>query len=238
MTRKTMNPMRRALLSFFLACSVLGTSCMVGPTYQRASVPAPPAYKEEPPADFKESDGWKQAQPSDALKKGKWWEIFNDPALNALEEQVNVSNQNVLQAELLYRQAREAVYAAQAALYPTGSVAPAITRSRTNVAGTGVSASSFSFPAEVSWAPDLWGSVRRSVTTSVVAAQSLAAEVENIRLLYQSNLAQDYFNLHGIDAECDRLAQTYGERFAPNTLLRRMAERGERFYGATGAQAA
>jgi NodT family efflux transporter outer membrane factor (OMF) lipoprotein len=188
---------------------------MVGPTYKRAGIPVPPAYKEEPPPEFKETDGWKQAQPNDGAIKGKWWEIFNDPVLNALEEQVGISNQNVLQAEAIYREAREAVRLAQSALRPTISVAPAITESRTTggTAPGGAPAVSvlyptYNFPLDVSWAPDLWGSVRRNVTVAASNVQASAAQLENIRLLYQSELAQDYFNLHGIDSEYDLLDRT------------------------------
>src|SRR5580658_4032249 len=101
------------------------TGCMVGPNYKRpsASAAAPPAFKEQPPVNFKEAEaaGWKQSQPGDAFSKGRWWEVYNDPALNALEEQVSISNQNVLQAEAQYRQAKAAVTVARAALYPTAT---------------------------------------------------------------------------------------------------------------------
>ncbi len=110
---------------------------MVGPTYQRASAPVPPAYKEEPPADFKEANGWKQAAPGDGVLKGKWWELYKDPTLNALEEQVSISNQNVLLAEAQYHEARDAVRIAHASLFPTASVAPAITENRTVSPGGG-----------------------------------------------------------------------------------------------------
>ena len=86
---------------------------MVGPNYNRPPAPVPPAFKEQPP------DGWKEAQPNDAALKGKWWEIYNDPKLNALEEQVSISNQNVLAAEAQYRAARAAVQIARSALFPT-----------------------------------------------------------------------------------------------------------------------
>src|SRR6478736_4732405 len=89
----------------------LSTACMIGPNYKRPSAAAPPAFKEQPPVNFKEAEaaGWTQSQPGDALLKGKWWELYGDPALNALEEQVSVSNQNLLQAEARYRQAKASV---------------------------------------------------------------------------------------------------------------------------------
>ena len=106
-----------------------------GRNYKRPSAVAPPAFKEQPPVNFKEAEaaGWKQSQPGDAYSKGRWWELYNDAALNALEEQVDVSNQNVLQAEAQYRQAKAAVSVARAALFPTVTTAPAITPRRERV---------------------------------------------------------------------------------------------------------
>src|SRR3984957_17254384 len=92
--------------------------CMVGPNYRRPTAPVPPAFKEKPP------DGWKEAQPNDAALKGKWWEIYNDPKLNALEEQVSISNQNVLAAEGQYRAARASVQVARSSLFPTLTAGP------------------------------------------------------------------------------------------------------------------
>ena len=103
---------------------------MVGPNYKRPTAPAPQTFKEPLP------DGWKEAQPNDGAIRGKWWEIYNDPALNALEEQVNLSNQNVLAAEAQYRAAHYAVGIARAALYPTVNVGPSITASRTGSQGS------------------------------------------------------------------------------------------------------
>src|ERR1700681_1835482 len=112
-----------------IALLLVPAGCTVGPNYKRPSAAVPLAFKEQPPANFKEAEaaGWKQSQPGDAYSKGRWWELYNDPALNALEEQVSVSNQNVLQAEALYRQARAAVGVARAPSFPSVTTAPAIT---------------------------------------------------------------------------------------------------------------
>ena len=106
--------------------------CTPGPKYRQPAAVVPPAFKEQPPADFKEAQGWKQAQPNDGQLKGKWWGIYNDPDLNALEEQVAIDNQNVLQAEAQYREAVAAVKIVRSGLYPTVSTAPSITESRTS----------------------------------------------------------------------------------------------------------
>jgi NodT family efflux transporter outer membrane factor (OMF) lipoprotein len=196
---------------------VLGAgACTVGPNYKRPPAPAPAAFREQPPVNFKEAEaaGWKQSQPGDAYAKGRWWELYNDPALNALEEQVSVSNQNVLQAEAQFRQAKAAVSVARAALFPSVSAGPSITTSRAVASGsqTGVATSgnrtTFDLPFSASWEPDLWGSVRRGVTASTATAESLAATLGNARLLYQSELAQDYFGLHGLDGQSDLLMRT------------------------------
>src|ERR1022692_2011867 len=126
------------------ALLLISAGCAVGPNYKRPSAVAPPAFKEQPPPNFKEAEaaGWKQSQPGDAYSKGRWWELYNDVALNALEEQVNVSNQNVLQAEAQYRQAKAAVGVARAALSPVVSTAPSITAAEGAGAGSHSGASS------------------------------------------------------------------------------------------------
>ncbi|HEY1219878.1 MAG: efflux transporter outer membrane subunit [Bryobacteraceae bacterium] len=184
--------------------------CTPGPRYQRPAAVVPPAFKEQPPADFKEAQDWKQAQPNDGQLKGKWWEIYNDADLNALEERVAIDNQSVLQAEAQYREAVAAVKIVRSGLYPSVSTAPSITESR-NSPNTGALPgvrSSFSLPISASWEPDLWGNIRRSITAAAAQAQVSAADLENARLLYQSELAQDYFALHGLDGDIDLLTRT------------------------------
>jgi len=187
-----------------LTLLLISAGCSVGPHYQRPAAAAPPTFKEQPPVNFKEAEaaGWKQSQPGDAYSKGRWWELYNDTALNALEEQVGVSNQNVLQAEARYRQAKAAVGVARSALLPVATADPAA-----NVGGPG-NRKSFNLPFNIAWEPDLWGNIRRGVTASAATAQSLAASVGNARLLYQAELAQDYFGLHGNDTEAELLTRT------------------------------
>jgi len=199
-----MNPSSNFPAATLLTLLLVSAGCAVGPHYQRPSAAAPPAFKEQPPVDFKEAEaaGWKQSQPGDAYSKGRWWELYNDAALNALEEQVGVSNQNVLEAEAQYRQAKAAVSVARAALLPVVTADPAA-----NVGGPG-NRKSFNLPFNIAWEPDLWGNIRRGVTASAATAQSLAASVGNARLLYQAELAQDYFGLHGKDTEAELLART------------------------------
>jgi NodT family efflux transporter outer membrane factor (OMF) lipoprotein len=194
--------------------ALMSAGCVVGPNYKQPSIVAPPAFKEQPPANIMEAEaaGWKPSQPGDAYSKGRWWELYDDAALNALEDQVNVSNQNVLQAEAQYRQARAAVSVARAPLFPSATT-PAAISARGGATATGNSSGtssqpSFTLPLNVSWEPDLWGSIRRGVTASTATAQSLAANVGNARLLFQAELAQDYFGLHGIDGEVELLART------------------------------
>jgi NodT family efflux transporter outer membrane factor (OMF) lipoprotein len=196
------------------------SGCAVGPNYKRPPAVAPPAFKEAPPPNFKEAatEGWKQAQPGDAYLKGKWWEVYQDPALNALEEQVSINNQNVAQAEAQFRQAKAAVRVSRAALFPTLSAGVSTAVSGTVGSGgngngvNGVNNSgtrlTYSLPIDASWEPDLWGNIRRGVTAAASTAQAFAADLENARLLFQSELAQDYFQLHGTDADVELLKRT------------------------------
>jgi len=178
----------------FLLCS----ACTIGPKYQRPVAVAPPALKE-----LAGNDQWKMATPSDALLKGKWWEIFGSEELNRLEELVNVNNQNVKQAEAQFRQARSLVSLTHANYYPTIGAAPSITQtdSGRNGGRLGGTSQSFSLPATVSWEPDLWGRVRLAVENASANAQVSAADLENIRLSAQATLAADYFTLVGNDMQ-------------------------------------
>ena len=142
-------------------------------------------------------------------------EIYKDPQLNALEEQVNISNQNVLAAEAQFRQARDAVRIVRANLFPTVTVAPSIVNSRAPVASTpGIGSftpgvrTTYDLPADVSYQADIWGSIRRSVRSSAESAQASAALLENARLSFQAELAQDYFGLRGTDSAQELLDST------------------------------
>ena len=215
-----MSPSPNVPLTMMVVLALVSAGCTVGPRYKPPPLAAPAAFKEEPPVNIKEVEaaGWMQSQPGDAYSKGRWWELYNDPALNALEDQVSVSNQNVLRAEAQYQQAKAAASVARSALSPTVTTGPAITvggpGATTSANGSSANGSTssgrttFSLPVNVSWEPDLWGSVRRGVTASTATAQSLAADVGNARLLYQAELAQDYFGLRGLDGEAALLTRT------------------------------
>jgi NodT family efflux transporter outer membrane factor (OMF) lipoprotein len=173
---------------------LLSSACMVGPKYQRPGAPAPPAFKEAPPA------GWKEAQPNDGALRGQWWKVYNDPRLDALEDQVSISNQNVLAAEAQFRAAKAAVSVARGGLFPTATAAPSGTRSRTG--------GLYTIPVDVAWQIDIWGSIRRGVAANSALAQASAAQLENARLLYQAELAGDYFQIQGFDASQQLLDAT------------------------------
>jgi NodT family efflux transporter outer membrane factor (OMF) lipoprotein len=204
--RVRIEPGRPALIGLMLA---LMTGCTVGPNYVR-----PPA---QVPASYKELEGWKVAQPKDHLIRGAWWKIFNDPQLNELEEQVNISNQNVAAAEAQFRQARALVQVARSGYFPTVTVGASLTRSRRspNVGGTtgrtgtsSTATSDYLLLGDVSWEPDLWGRVRRTVEGSKASVQASAADLESTRLLVQAELAQDYFELRTLDAQKQLLDET------------------------------
>ena len=96
----------------------------------------PAAFKELTPQSPEATNLWKIAQPSDAVLRGKWWEMFTNTQLNALEEQVAVSNQNVAAAFANFLSARALVKEARAQLFPTLAANPAVTRSRQAFAGS------------------------------------------------------------------------------------------------------
>jgi NodT family efflux transporter outer membrane factor (OMF) lipoprotein len=199
------NKMRSKLvLPLFL---LLMGGCTVGPKYQVPPTPAPPAFKEMTPADLKQTEGWKQAQPQDSVLHGKWWEIFGDPQLNALEEQVNISNQNIAASFASFLQARALVHQARSQYFPTVTTNPSITSNRTfsasSSSGSSVSAveyPEYSLPFDASWTPDLFGRIRNTVRSNVASAQASAADVENTRLTAQAEVAVDYYELRTQDS--------------------------------------
>jgi NodT family efflux transporter outer membrane factor (OMF) lipoprotein len=190
-------------------------SCMVGPKYQRPPAPVPQTYKEAPPESWK-GTAWQQAQPSDGAAKGKWWEIYKDPELDSLEDQVNISNQNVLLAAAQFEEARDAVRVARSELFPTIGASPSYTNLRSsgtefNVSAgnlTGETRNLFELPLDASYAVDLWGSIRRTYHGIQETAQVSFATLANARLTYQGDLAEDYYELRGTDQAEDLLQST------------------------------
>jgi NodT family efflux transporter outer membrane factor (OMF) lipoprotein len=190
-----------------MLCAMLA-GCNVGPKYFPPTITAPQVYKESP-TQFKESGEWTIAQPQDATLRGKWWEIYNDSELNSLEDQLNIDNENIRQAFENFMAARAMVREARSQYFPTVSVGASYTRSQTssNVGSASSSGTAsgkqtqvFSFPADVSWEPDLWGRVRNTVHASQYNAQLTAADLENERLTEQSSLAGYFFEIRGQDA--------------------------------------
>ncbi len=200
---KTTNKIRAT--TALLCGALLMQGCVVGPKYNRPTMQAPGTYKEVTPDDLKKMDGSKVAQPQDSALHGKWWEILGDPQLNTLEEQVNISNQNVAAAFANFMAARALVREARAQYFPTLTAGASITRQRavgTSTTGqpTGTTFTEYSLPFDASWTPDLWGRVRNTVRANVANAQASAADLENTRLTAQAELAVDYFQLRGQDA--------------------------------------
>ncbi|HVT61782.1 MAG TPA: TolC family protein, partial [Thermoanaerobaculia bacterium] len=180
---------------------ILVSACTVGPAYKKPAAPLSAAYKEAA------GTAWKPAQPQDQAARGKWWELFADPQLNALEEQVAVGNQNIAQAEAQFRGARAAVLGARAPLFPTVTAGAAVTRSKISANRSLNSTASqsrapttdFQLPVDLSYELDVWGRIRRLIEASVASAQASAADLEAVRLSMHAELALDYFQLRGLD---------------------------------------
>jgi NodT family efflux transporter outer membrane factor (OMF) lipoprotein len=189
----------RKFLWFVPSLALLLASCSVGPKYAKPAVPTAPAFSEPPPA------GWKTAQPGDAELKGKWWELFGDTQLNALEEQVAPANQSLKIAEANFRQARAQIRIQRSALFPTAGAAPEITHNRTSTNNpTGVQGRHyglFTLPVDVSWDIDFWGRIRHTTANATEQYQASAADLENVKLQLQTELAADYFEARSLDAQ-------------------------------------
>ncbi|MBF0539644.1 MAG: efflux transporter outer membrane subunit [Nitrospirae bacterium] len=193
-------------ISLFILFGVLAllAGCTVGPDYVRPTVETPPNYKE--------MTGWKVASPNDESIRQDWWVIFNDPLLNDLEAKVTISNQNVAAAEARFRGARTLVQGARAGYSPVISTDPSVTRSKTSAntaRGSSAGATSdYLLPLSVSWEPDVWGRIAKTVEASVAGAQASASDLQSALLSAQAELAQAYFQLRTLDAQKQILDST------------------------------
>jgi NodT family efflux transporter outer membrane factor (OMF) lipoprotein len=195
--------------------ATLLAGCTVGPKYVRPPVPMTPSYKETPPESYREAGVWKPAQPADQELRGKWWEIFGDPELNTLEEQVTISNQDLKAAEARFREARALVGFNRASEFPTIAVGPSASYVKdsnntpaypTTVDRNG--SGDFILPVDLSYEIDLWGRIRRTVAASREEMQATAADVGTASLSIHAELAIDYFELRSADAQKQILDST------------------------------
>jgi NodT family efflux transporter outer membrane factor (OMF) lipoprotein len=192
-----------------LAAMVFATGCAVGPKYKVPVVVAPAAYKE--------SANWKPAQPSEQQLGGDWWQIFQDPQLNTLEPQINVSNQNLKAAAAQYQQARSALRYVRADYYPTVGLSPSATReeySNNRPASTttdGLTFNDFVLPVNFSYQTNAWGRVSRNVESYREQAQASAADLAAVNLSMHATLAIDYFAARSLDAEQELLQDTVAQ---------------------------
>jgi NodT family efflux transporter outer membrane factor (OMF) lipoprotein len=205
----------RLIPSLLSMVTIFVAGCMVGPKYVKPNTPLAPEFKEQPPESFRESDGWKPAQPGDQGLRGKWWEIFGDSQLNALEEELTISNQDLKVAEARLRQARATIRFNRSQEFPTISTSPSIVNERDSanqpyftraLVNNGVGA--FTLPIDFSYEVDLWGRVRRTVSASKEEAQARAADLQTANLSLHAELAVDYFELRSADVQEQLLDDT------------------------------
>ena len=228
---------------YLLALVMLAGCKPVGPNYHRPGYEAPPAYKETgastvvvPPPNPANGGGWQPATPSDGMLRGKWWEIYQDPQLNQLEEHIAADNQSLRQALETYLAARDQVTAARSALYPTLSAGASITRDNISKNGPSYAASKptsyndLAVEATASWEPDFWGRIRRTVEAARENSQASAADMANIDLSLHAEMASDYFQLRGLDSEIKLLTETVTDLEGQLDLTQRL------FNGGIGTQ--
>jgi NodT family efflux transporter outer membrane factor (OMF) lipoprotein len=198
--------MKRLIIILAAFSTMLLTGCTVGPRYTRPRVPTVPTDT------FKETDGWKPAQPGDQLLRGNWWELFGDPQLNALEGELTVSNQDLKVANARFVQARAMVHFNRAAQFPTISTSPGIESVRDSANAPYLPATKttgdFVLPFDLSYELDVWGRVRRTVSASREEAQATAGDLATVNLSLHAELAFDYFELRSADAQKKLLDDT------------------------------
>lgn len=217
--RNVFKPAWRVTLLAFALLQLSG--CTVGPNYHIPTAQIPSAYKE--------AAGWKPAEPNDQNLGGNWWTIFQDPQLNDLEAQVNVSNQNLKAAEAQYQESRAALRYYRADLYPTVTAGGSATRTRTSANRpppssvlNGITENDFVLPFDLSYQADVWGRVRRIVEAAREQAQATAADLGTVNLSMHADLAVDYFEARSLDAEEQLLNSTAAQyqRYLDLTLNR------------------
>jgi len=196
--------------ALLLVIALLSGGCEVGPNYRTPVVETPTAYKE--------AGNWKPAQPNDQNLGGDWWKIFQDPQLDSLELQVNVSNQNLKAAEAQYQQARSVLRYNRADYYPTVTADPSASRTRVsahrpppNSIFNGITYNDFVLPFDFSYQADVWGRVRRTVESYREQAQASAADLATVNLSMHADLAIDYFQARSLDAQEQLLNSTAKE---------------------------
>jgi NodT family efflux transporter outer membrane factor (OMF) lipoprotein len=219
--------LRRGGVAGFLVAILLSGCKPVGPNYSRPGYSAPPAYKETgassvvvppseltPPPNPANGGGWQPANPSDGMLRGKWWEIYQDPKLNQLEERIATDNQSLRQALETYLAAQDQVKSARSALYPTVSAGPSVSSNRVSEnqpffqRTNDPNYSEFEITGQASWEPDFWGRIRRTVEQAHENAQASAADMANVDLTLQAEMATDYFQLRGLDSQIKLLTDS------------------------------
>ena len=214
-----------ALLLVLLLVTLEG--CTVGPKYAKPYAPMTPAYKEEVPASYQGSEQWRPANPRDQASRGKWWEIFADPELNQLEEQVATSNQNLKVYEARFQEARAAIRFNRASQFPTITTTPSAAYTKSPDYSPGfpskvqeASKGDFVLPFDLSYELDLWGRVRRTVAAAREEAQASSADYATAKLSLEAELAMDYFELRSADAQkqlLDDTVKAYADNFELTT---------------------
>ncbi len=209
-------------LIFTFTAALLLAGCTVGPKYARPTVPMAPAYKEAPPQSFREAGGvWKPAAAGNQTLAGNWWQVFEDPELNTLEEQVTISNQDLKLAEARFRQARALIRFNRASEFPTISTGPSAAYVRDSANRPGLptsihqaSTGDFVLPFDLSYEIDFWGRIRRTVAAARQETQATAADLATASLSLHAELALDYFELRSADAQkqiLDDTVNTYAD---------------------------
>lgn len=189
-------PTRRSLS--LIALSLLLAGCTLGPDYRRPALATP--------AQFKQSQGWTQAAPADALERGAWWELYGDDELNALVARLDLDNQNLVASAAQYRQARALVRGARAAFAPTLAASAAASRSGQGAGSSssdsaGGVANSYELGLNAAWELDVWGKLRRSLESSQAGFEASAADLAALRLSLQVELVQNYLQLRVLDEQ-------------------------------------
>lgn len=222
------------LTSALLASLLILAGCSLAPTYQRPETAVPAAYKEAPPADPAIGEQWKLAQPSDAVARGEWWQVFGDATLNELEQQALAANQSLKAAAARLGQARALEKNARAALFPQVGVGFGPTRQQASPASQGLPADAdtsattlWRGQATFAWEADLFGRLGSAADAARLDAERDEALFRSTLLSLQADVAQAYFLVRELDGLRALYADTVKLRQETLQLFQRRYDAGD-----------
>ena len=189
-----------------MALALLLGACSLAPPLRVPDVPSAAAYKENGP--------WTQAQPADRLPRDRWWTLYDNAELDALETRLVAGSPTLGAAFANYTAARALADQARAGLFPTLGANASVARARDSVHTPLIGPTTPRYyndnilGGSASYELDLWGQIHNEVAAGEANAAAAGADLENARLSLIAQLVGDYVQLRSLDREGAILGDT------------------------------